>query len=121
MYTMIWQSITQDVTGKPANYHHGICPKYVNWKNKPENNSNNWSSACKGSWIRWVCNFGTRDLDRVQSSACLFANKFNLDVDKKAALKHFLYVVYLTLHESHNAKSSPYVNKYNTRCNDYCI
>ena len=82
-----------------ASYRHGICPKYVIWSDKVISNS-----GCKGRFIREVCNFGVGDLDQIQSSSCLFANKFNLDVDKKATLKHFSYVMNLTLHESYNAK-----------------
>ena len=79
-------------------------------------------SGCKGRFIRQVCNFGVGDLDRIQSSACLFANKFNLDVDKKATLKHFSYVMNLTLQECYDAKNRPYVvDEYNARCNDECV
>ena len=41
---------------------------------------------CYGKWIRQICNFGLGDLPRLESSSCLTANKFNLDVDPLAAV-----------------------------------
>ena len=77
------QDVSQDVDGTRADYYRGICPKYVNWMDQPP-------YTCKGKWIRGVCNFGVGDLHRVQASPCLFANKFNFDVDKNAAVYHFM-------------------------------
>ena len=86
--------------GTEADYYHDICPKYVNWQNQ--------NYTCQGSWMHTVCNFGVKDLGRVQASKCLFANKFNLDVDKNAVLYHFLHVLNNTLNETyaqnHNKK-----------------
>ena len=74
-------------------YYRGICPKYVNWYDGA-------GVLCKGQWIRTVCNFGVGDLPRVQSSGCLFGNKFNLEVDTYAVLKHYLYLIELSLNET---------------------
>ena len=74
-------------------YYRGVCPKYVNWLD----GAGVTQSLCKGQWIRTVCNFGVGDLPRVQSSGCLFGNKFNLEVDKYAVLKHYLYLIELSL------------------------
>ena len=92
----IWQNITQDVKGTREEYDRGICQKYVNWNGK--------GIPCKGKWIHAVCNFGVGDLDRIQASSCLFANKFNLDVDKNAAVNHFLHVLNLTLNETNTVR-----------------
>ena len=67
-------------------YFKGICPKYVEWIYLEDN-------ACSGKSIHGVCNFGVDDLIRVQSSNCLFANKFNMDVSADAILAHFSYVI----------------------------
>ena len=91
------QDVSQDVDGTRADYYRGICPKYVNWMDQPP-------YTCKGKWIRGVCNFGVGDLHRVQASPCLFANKFNFDVDKNAAVDHFIHVLNLTLNEVYNMK-----------------
>ncbi|XP_059096883.1 N-acetyllactosaminide beta-1,6-N-acetylglucosaminyl-transferase-like isoform X2 [Tigriopus californicus] len=49
---------------------------------------------CKGENVRAVCNFGLQDLPRLyQDGNCLFANKFNLDVDSIAPLFHALYLL----------------------------
>ena len=79
--------------GTEADYYHDICPKYVNWQNQ--------NYTCQGSWRHTVCNFGVKDLGRVQASKCLFANKFNLDVDKNAVLYHFQHVLNNTLNETY--------------------
>jgi len=88
--------ISQDTEGTEQQYYRGICPKYVNWY--PE-------STCKGEWIHTVCNFGVSDLERLQASSCLFANKFNLDVDKNAVLHHFLHVLNQTINEITTSKN----------------
>ena len=98
----IWQNITQDVKGTREEYNRGICRKYVKWNCKW--NSKNPCRPCKGKWIHAVCNFGVGDLDRIQASSCLFANKFNLDVDKNAAVNHFLHVLNLTLNETNTVR-----------------
>ena len=92
----IWQNITQDAKGTRKEYNRGICRKYVNWGKT--------GTPCKGKWIHAVCNFGVGDLDRIQASSCLFANKFNLDVDKNAAVNHFLHVLNLTLNETNTVR-----------------
>jgi len=89
-------NISQDIKGTKEEYDRGICQKYVTW-NENEN-------ICKGKWIHSVCNFGVGDLDRIQASSCLFANKFNLDVDKNAAVNHFLHVLNLTFSETYSIK-----------------
>ncbi|TRY81092.1 hypothetical protein TCAL_13643 [Tigriopus californicus] len=49
---------------------------------------------CKGKNVREVCNFGLEDLPRLhQNEYCLFANKFNLDVDPIAPMEHALYLL----------------------------
>ena len=91
---MNYQNITQDLIGTKEDYYRQLCPKYVNWANE--------KYECKGKWINSVCNFGVGDLGRVQASPCLFANKFNLNVDTNATLRHFLHVVNITLKEAFN-------------------
>ena len=91
------QDISQDIDGTRADYYRGICPKYVNW-------IDHRGSTCKGKWVRGVCNFGVEDLNRVQASPCLFANKFNFDVDKNAAVNHFIHVLNHTLDETYTMK-----------------
>ncbi|XP_059097770.1 beta-1,3-galactosyl-O-glycosyl-glycoprotein beta-1,6-N-acetylglucosaminyltransferase 4-like [Tigriopus californicus] len=49
---------------------------------------------CKGKNVREICNFGLEDLPRLhQNEYCLFANKFNLDVDPIAPMEHALYLL----------------------------
>ena len=80
-------------------YYRGICPKYVNWKHKHD------VDFCKGKWIRSVCNFGVGDLHRIQSSSCLFANKFNLEVDRDAVFLQLKHIIDISLNET----TLPYV------------
>ena len=77
-------------------YYRGLCPKYVNWRDGPGTTA----EVCKGKWINAVCNFGVGDIERVQNSSCLFANKFNLDVDKEAVLRHFIHLIDMSLNEA---------------------
>lgn len=49
---------------------------------------------CCGRTIRQICNFAVGDLPRLhQNQFCMFANKFNLDVDPVAPIQHALYLM----------------------------
>ena len=91
----------------------------MNWQPSPD-----WDHEivdCKGKFIRQVCNFGVGDLSRVQASSCLFANKFNLDVDEGAVSKHFQHVVNVTLNETYAETVNKSMLMFDKRCNKYCV
>ena len=78
--------MVQDTISTAEQQFKGICPKYDVWADHP-------AAYCAGRYIRAICNFGIDDLSNIQSSECLFANKFNMDVSADATYVHFLYMI----------------------------
>ena len=86
--------ITQNTSGKvlrknsaqitftEGNTLHGLCPRYALWG----------CVGCHGQCYNAVCNFHRLDLDKIakNSTDCLMANKFNLEVDPLAVTLHLL-------------------------------
>jgi hypothetical protein len=53
-----------------------MCVRFSRW----------FDPKCAGQEIRGVCNFAIGDLDKIRSSGCIIANKFNLNVSPEAAV-----------------------------------
>ena len=65
-----------------GNTLHGICPRFTNWD----------CSDCFGKCYHTICNFNIKDLNKIKedSTECLIANKFNLDVDSLAVSRQWI-------------------------------
>ena len=81
--------MVQDTISTAEQQFKGICPKHVVWADPP-------APYCAGRYIRAICNFGIGDLSKMQSSECLLANKFNMDVSADATYAQFLYMIALS-------------------------
>ena len=64
---------------------HGICPRYTDWG----------CQNCFGQCYRTICNFHSLDLVKIDedSTECLIANKFNLNVDPLAVSQQWIKVL----------------------------
>ena len=73
------------ITFTSGNTLHGICPRFTDW----------YCSDCFGECYNAICNFNIKDLSKVQenSTECLIANKFNLDVDPSAVSQHWINLI----------------------------
>jgi hypothetical protein len=75
---------------------HGICPRYTSWG----------CLKCFGKCINAICNFHMMDLDKIKgddTTDCLVANKFNLDVDPMAVTQHWINILQKVSRETRNA------------------
>ena len=67
---------------------------------------NTFSDLCHGAYIRWICNFATADLPKLQllpkyrDRTPLIFNKFNLKVDGVAPIIHYQNLIYETLNST---------------------
>ncbi|TRY73679.1 hypothetical protein TCAL_10160 [Tigriopus californicus] len=52
--------------------------------------------GCAGEVVRWICHLAVEDLPKVQSSGCMYANKFDVAVDISAVMCQVKQVMYLT-------------------------
>lgn len=52
--------------------------------------------GCEGEVVRWICHLAVEDLPKVQNSGCMYANKFDMDVDVSAVMCQVKQVMYLT-------------------------
>ena len=73
------------VTFTNGNTLHGICPRFTKWG----------CVDCFGKCIRKICNFNIKDLDKINdnSTECLIANKFNLNVDPSAVSQQWIKIL----------------------------
>ena len=64
---------------------HGICPRFTDWG----------CQNCFGQCYRTICNFHSLDLVKIDedSTECLIANKFNLNVDPLAVSQQWIKVM----------------------------
>ena len=89
--------VTQNMSGKvlrmnsgrltftDGNTLHGICPRFTSWG----------CHHCFGQCLNTICNFHILDLDKISedSTECLIANKFNLDVDPFTVTLHWINIL----------------------------
>ena len=63
-----------------------------------------------GEFYNSMCNFNIKDLSKVQenSTECLMANKFNLDVDPSAVSQHWINIITKMSSEGNNDQRLSY-------------
>lgn len=95
----------QDTLIPDEHFYSTIITKFVNDNHDHQNviAGNNggcvrlswwYDNSCGGKSVRNVCNFGLKDLPRLHTNKkCLFANKFNLDVDSIAPIMHAVHII----------------------------
>ena len=73
------------ITFTSGNTLHGICPRFTDW----------YCSNCFGKCLHAICNFSIKDLDKIHenSTECLIANKFNIDVDPSAVSQQWIKIL----------------------------
>ena len=73
------------ITFTNGNTLHGICPRFTNWG----------CVDCFGECLNAICNFNIKDLDKINdnSTECLIANKFNLNVDPSAVSQQWIKIL----------------------------
>ena len=73
------------ITFTNGNTLHGICPRFTNWD----------CVDCFGECLNAICNFNIKDLDHIadNSTECLIANKFNLNVDPSAVSHQWIKIL----------------------------
>ena len=73
------------ITFTSGNMLHGICPRYTHWG----------CAKCFGKCLNAICNFDIKDLDKIHenSTECLIANKFNIDVDPSAVSQQWIKIL----------------------------
>ena len=73
------------ITFTNGNTLHGICPRFTNWD----------CVDCFGECLNTICNFNIKDLDQINdnSTECLIANKFNLNVDPFAVYQQWIKIL----------------------------
>ena len=88
------------ITFTSGNTLHGICPRFTDW----------YCSDCFGECYNAICNFNIKDLSKVQenSTECLIANKFNLDVDPSAVSQHWINIITKMSSEGNNDQRLSY-------------
>ena len=71
---------------------HGLCPRFTQWMDRYDCIND---IGCFGECLNTICNLHTLDLDKIspQTTDCLIANKFNLDVDPMAVTFQFFNVL----------------------------
>ena len=82
---------------------HGVCPRFTYWMQRYDCINN---IGCYGECVHSICNLHTLDLSKIsdQSTDCLIANKFNLDVDPMAVTFHFFNVLHKSLVKTQDIK-----------------
>ena len=83
---------------------HGICPRFTYWMQRYDCINN---IGCYGECVNSICNLHTLDLSKIsdQSTDCLIANKFNLDIDPMAVTFQFFNVLHKTMVETQELKN----------------
>ena len=73
------------ITFTSGNTLHGLCPRFTNW----------YCVGCFGKCLNAICNFNIKDLDKIHenSTECLIANKFNLNVDPSAVSQQWIKIL----------------------------
>ena len=91
------------ITFTSGNTLHGICPRFTDW----------YCSDCYGECHNAICNFNIKDLSKVQenSTECLIANKFNLDVDPSAVSQQWINLITKMSTEENNDQRLFYWSK----------
>ena len=71
---------------------HGLCPRFTQWMERYDCIN---SIGCFGECSNSICNLHTLDLYKIsdQTTDCLIANKFNLEVDPTAVAFQFFNVL----------------------------
>lgn len=102
--------ITQNTQGKilrqnnggktftEGNTLHGVCLQYVLWG----------CSECQGKCYNAICNFHRLDLNKIagNSTECLMANKFNLEVDPFAVTFQLMELMRIVSNETQSWQNS---------------
>ena len=73
------------ITLTDGNTLHGICPRFTNWG----------CVDCFGECVNAICNFNIKDINKIHenSTECLIANKFNLNVDPSAVSQQWIKIL----------------------------
>ena len=91
------------LTYTDADTLHGVCPRFTYWMQRYDCINN---IGCYGECVHSICNLHSLDLSKIsdESTDCLIANKFNLDVDPMAVTLQFFNVLHKTIVETENIK-----------------